>query len=137
MAEKELQRKYMQLQVLRQQMATMLEEKVLLDEKINEVSMTIDALKKLGGVKDGEEMWSSLGSGAFVRADIKDTEKVIVGIGAGAFAKKTAADAAETLQARLEELKQLDSQFTAEINKVNRQVLMLEPEIEKAAHAKQ
>ncbi|MBI5061290.1 MAG: prefoldin subunit alpha [Candidatus Aenigmarchaeota archaeon] len=130
---KELQRKYLQLQILRQQMTAMLEEKAVVEERINELSSTIDSLKKLHSIKTSEEMWSSLGSGSFVRAEIKDTEKVVIGIGAGIFAKKSAGDAAETLEGRLKELNTVNDEIMAELNKINIQLLALEPEVEKLA----
>ncbi|MBI4174367.1 MAG: hypothetical protein HY517_01880, partial [Candidatus Aenigmarchaeota archaeon] len=61
--EQEMQEKYIELQILKQQIGSYVEQKQALDEKENEISTTIEALKALPKIKRGEEMWSNLGSG--------------------------------------------------------------------------
>ncbi|MBI3190670.1 prefoldin subunit alpha, partial [archaeon] len=102
--ERELQAKYFQYQIMKQQMTAYMEEKAVIDERINELSMTIDALHKIDDVKNGNEMWSSLGSGAFVRSDIKDVQKAMISLGAGVVVKETKERCIEILQSRLEEI---------------------------------
>ncbi len=130
---KELEKKYIQLQMLKQQLSAFVEEKNLLNEKVSELVVTIDALNKLGNIKQGDEMWSSLGSSAFVRSDIKDIEKVLIGIGAGIVVKEEKGKAAEILHGRLSELSKLDSEMMAEINKLGSMIAELEPEVQKLA----
>lgn len=129
----QLQRKYIQLQSLRQQLSALLEEKILLDSRVNEITTTIDAVKKLHEVKKGEEIFTSLGSGTFVRADIKDIDNLIVNIGAGVFVKKGVDETIEILQSRLDELMKIDTELVEEINKFNQQIQKIEPEIQKLA----
>ena len=124
---KELEKKYIQLQMLRQQFNAFVEEKNLLNEKVSELVVTIDALSKLGSIKQGDEIWSSLGSGAFVRSDIKDIEKVLIGIGAGIIVKEEKNNALEILHNRLSELSGIDSEMVAEINKLGRIITHLSP----------
>ena|SRR3989338_537005 len=130
---KELEKKYIQLQMLRQQFNAFVEEKNLLNEKVSELVVTIDALSKLGSIKQGDEIWSSLGSGAFVRSDIKDIEKVLIGIGAGIIVKEEKNNALEILHNRLSELSGIDSEMVAEINKLGSMIAELEPEVQKLA----
>ncbi len=59
----ELQAKYIQYQLIKQQLSAFIEKKTAVDEQMNEFNSTIDALHKLDNVKNGEEIWSSLGSG--------------------------------------------------------------------------
>jgi len=77
---------------------------MLVDEKVSEIVVTIDALKNLGKVKKGEEIWSGLGSGSFVRSDIKDIDKVLISVGAGVLIKEERNKAVDILQRRLDEL---------------------------------
>ncbi len=132
--EKELQTKYIQYQLLRQQLTAFSEEKALIDEKINELNATIDALHKLEDAKKGGEIWSPLGSGSFVRSDIKDVEKVMIAIGAGAVVRETRERAIEIFQGRLEELNKLQSDILRELEIIARTVQRLEPELEMLAH---
>src|SRR3989344_5516553 len=88
--QQELQEKYMQFQILRQHLAAMLEERVLIETKLNELQLTVESLKKLPEITKGEEIWTTLGSGTFIQSDIKDVSHVIVDAGAGIYLKKAA-----------------------------------------------
>jgi prefoldin alpha subunit len=131
MDEKLLQRKYIQLQLLRQQLNALLEEKRLINEQVAELMVTINALQKLEYMKGGDEIWSTLGSNVFIRSDIKDTEKVFVGVGAGTVIKDTRENAIKILESRLNELNNVDKEVVTEINKFSEQINRLEPEFQK------
>ncbi|MCX6819599.1 MAG: prefoldin subunit alpha [Candidatus Aenigmarchaeota archaeon] len=135
--EKELQRKYLQLQLMKQQMNALLEEKIMLNERITELVSTIDAVKKLEHVRKGQEIWSPLGSAAFLDSDVKDTSKILIGVGAGVILKKTREDAIAILQSRLDEIDAIDKELITEINKYNNQLSVLEPEVQRLAEAEQ
>ena len=135
--EKELQRKYLQLQLMKQQMNALLEEKAVLDEKMSELAITINAMEKLKNVKKEQEIWSPLGSAAFVESGINDTDKVLIGIGAGVILKKKREEAMVIIQGRLDELNKIDKEIMTEINKFNDQVARLEPEVQKLAQQEQ
>lgn|SRR3989338_556993 len=130
--DQELQKKYMQLQIIKQQFSALVEEKNSVTEKLTEISTTIDAMKKLPSVKIGEEMWSSIGSGAFVRSDIKDTENVFVAAGAGVVIKETREKGIQILTGRMNELEKIDTQLAEEINKFGEAAARLEQELQHA-----
>lgn len=131
---RELQAKYFQYQILKQQMAAYLEEKTIIDERINELNMTIDALHKMDDVKNNQEMWSSLGSGAFVRSDIKDVQKVMISLGAGIVSKETKERCIEILQSRLEEITKIEHDMMTDLTNISQAIQKLEPELELLAH---
>ncbi len=128
--EKEIQKKYIQSQLLRHQLNAMMEQKTLVDERLHELAVSMDAIQKLDELKKGEEMWSGIGSGAFVRSDIKDTDSVLISVGAGVIARKSRNRASEILQERIDEMKKLNMQIMEEATNYARQVEQLESEIE-------
>lgn len=130
--DRELQKKYLLLQVARQQLSALVEEKQTLNERAAELITTISALKKLTDVKKGEEIWSSLGSGAFARSDIKDTSNVLVAAGAGVVIKETRERGIEILSARLAELQKVDTELVNEITRLSGQAGQLEKELQHA-----
>src|SRR3989338_9302754 len=133
----ELQEKYLELQVLKQQISNYVEQKQAVDEKIAELNASIAALKALPNVKKGEEMWSSLGSGTFVRSDIKDVEKVLVAIGAGIVTKETLPKAIEILESRAKELNNISEEIVKQANSLVERINELEPQFEKLAEEQQ
>ena len=131
--EKEIQRKYLQLQLTKQQLTALIQEKNAIDERVAEMTVTINALNGFGAVKPGNEMWSPLGSGAFVISGIKDTENVLVSVGAGVVVKETKERAIELLNSRLEEIMKFDKEIVTEINRFSGQMEKIEEEMQKLA----
>ena len=128
-----MQEKYIELQILKQQISSYVEQKQAIDEKEGEMNATIEALKSLPAVKKGEEIWSSLGSGTFVRSDIKDVEKVLVAVGAGVVAKETLPRAIEILELRVKEFSEISQGIVSQANSLVERINKLEPELEKLA----
>ena len=130
---KDFQKKYMQYQIARQYITALAEEKAALEAKLAELSMTINSMQQLKGIKKGEEMWSMMGSDVFVTSDIKDISTAIIGVGAGIYVKKPVDEAVKTLNARHTELAEVNKQLRMEIKVLNAQLIRLEPEIEAMA----
>ena len=131
--EKELQRKYLQMQLYKHQLNAYIEEKNKIDARVEEFKMTIGALEQLDKMKKGDEIWSPLGSNAFVMSDIKDTKNVLINVGAGVVIKSTKEHSIEILQSRLDELNEVNKSLTAEIVKYSEEVGKLEPEVQRLA----
>lgn len=129
----ELQTKYIQMQLLRQQFKEMAEQRNALIERVGELQTTIDALEKLDSVKTGSEMWSSIGSSAFVRSDIKDIDSVLIGVGAGVVVRKTRTQAASVLGKRMDDLRAVDNELLEEIAKFAQAIEVVEQQVEKLA----
>jgi len=131
--EHEMQTKYIQLQVMKQQLTSLVENKQAVDAKSAELMVTIDALHSLEDVEKGKEMWSSLGSNVFVMSDIKDTEKVLVAIGAGVVAREKKERAIEIMQGRLDDIEKLSKEIVDEASRIASQMQETEKELEKLA----
>lgn len=128
--EREIQKKYVTAQLLKQQINAMVEEKSNIDEKLSELAVSAQALESLSELPKGGEMWSSLGGGAFVRSDIKDTENVMVGIGAGIVAKKSRKRASEILKERFEELRKLQLHLMEQVTDYAQRIEDLESDLQ-------
>ncbi len=113
--EHDAQRKYIQLQLIKQQVQTYAEEKKIIDEKTQEIYQTIETLKKIADVKNNTEMWTPLGSGAFGRALLKDSENVLIAIGAGAALVEKREAAIELLEERKKELENVSTDVMGQI----------------------
>lgn len=133
----EIQRKYIQVQMLRQYLTAMAEEKAKVDEKTNEATLTAIAMRKLKEQPKGQEMWSAFGSDVFVMSDIKDREKVIVGIGAGVFVKKDVDEAVATIEHRKGELEKIGTSLAEEALRLQAELMRLEPELQALAEKAQ
>jgi prefoldin alpha subunit len=131
--EKELQRIYLQLQIMKKQLNDMMEKKLMVEQKINEIMNTINSVNHIRKTKKGEEVWVSLGSTLHVKTRIEDTENVAIGIGAGIVAKKTIDEAFEILEKRLNELVDINNQISDEVNQYSGQIEEMEKKFQEMA----
>ena len=129
--EREVQKKYIMLQMLKQQLNALAEQKNMINERIAELAVSIDALKKLKDVKEGQNIMTTLGSNVFVSADIQDIDKVLVNIGNGILARKSREDAINFLELRMTEIGDIDKELTSEINRYVEEIQRLEPELQR------
>lgn len=111
------------VEVLRRQIS-------LLVSSISELSMTVEAIKTIKGLKPGTEIMVPLGSDSFVTAKLALTEKVITGLGAEVAAQRSATDAIVVLQDRRAELEQALSRTREELGKLSERIETLRPEAE-------
>jgi len=128
--EQEMQKKYVQLHMFREQFKAMAEERSVLENRLSELQFTMDTLQKLDGVKSGEEIWSTIGSGAFLHNTMKDTESVLITVGSGVVVRKTRKEALETLQSRMDELKSVGGQMDTELQKYALQIQRIETQLQ-------
>lgn len=131
MVKHDLQEKYIEMQLLKQQINALVEQKQQLDERLFELKTTIDALNKMDTIKKGEEIWSQIGSGTFVKSDIKDTENVLVAVGAGVVISEKRPKAITILEHRAKELETLTNEIVTQANDYLVRASHLEPELEK------
>jgi len=131
--EQDLQKKYMELQMLKQHINTIAQQKQMIDERLNELGVTIEAMKSMSGIKKGEEIWSPLGSGAFIKSDIKDISSVLVAVGAGVVVQESIPKATEILESRLKDIEAVSQDVMQQAQAYMERINKLEPEVEKLA----
>lgn len=135
--EKELQQKYFHAQLLKQQASALMEEKQLIDARINEVGITTEAIKKIGDMKKSDVMWSPIGSGAFMVSSANDTENVLISVGAGVIIKTPRSHALGIVESRMKDLQHADLQVTGELNKFFQQISSIEHEMQEMVEVEQ
>ena len=132
--EKELQKKYLYGQILKQQATALVEEKQAIEARLGEVAMTKEAINRIGLSTKGDLMWSPMGSGAFMISNVADTKNVLVNVGAGVLVKTNHDNALLILEGRMKELQEADANITAELNKFAQQLGALESEMQQMVH---
>lgn len=129
--EHEAQMKYLQLQLIKQQLMTFMEEKKIIDEKAEEIKQTIQTLNSMNGVAKNSQMWTPLGSGTFAKSEIKDTEKVLIGVGAGAAVLQERGSAARVLEDRKKDLEKLSTEIISNVYQLSEKAESIENDLNK------
>ncbi|MBI2583155.1 MAG: prefoldin subunit alpha [Candidatus Aenigmarchaeota archaeon] len=131
--QKGLQKKYLQLQLLKQYVTAMIEEKGKIETKIAESAVTMHAAESISNVQKGEEFWAPLGSDAYMLSDIVDVKNLLLNVGANVYVQKTIEEANELLQKRRKEYEEVNEKMGAEIAEMVRQIELLERQVQEMA----
>ncbi len=104
--EKNIEEKYMQLQLLQQQVEQITDyvEKLQVHQK--ELEASIEALTELQKVKVNTEILAPIANGIFMKAELKDNQTLVVNIGADVTAEKSVSDVLKLLREQSEKIKE-------------------------------
>ena len=103
----------------------------LLGASLSELSMTLEVIKTVKGLKPGTDILVPMGSDSFITAKLATTEKVITGLGADVAAERSSEDALKVLEARRTELEQALDRAREELGKLGERMEALRPEAER------
>ena len=113
----EIQQKYIELQILNQQIKKIQEQFMILQQQLAELINLETALLETKDVKKDSEVFSSLGSGIFVNSKLTDPENVIVNVGAGVLVKKTLDEALHLVKTQITNINQSQEAVKEELTK--------------------
>lgn len=103
----------------------------LLSASLSELSMTLEAIKTMKGLKPGTDIFVPMGSDSYITAKLGTTEKVITGLGANVAAERSAEDAMKVLGERRAELERALGQAREELGRLGGRIETLRPEAER------
>ncbi len=102
--EKDLQQKYLELQMLSAQIKQLQKAAALLDEQAQEIAIVTEGLDELKKVGKGNEILVPISSGIFAKGELKESSELIVSVGSNVAVAKTSEDTKKLLQERFVEI---------------------------------
>ncbi len=129
----ELQKKYLQYQILKQQITGMLQERSSIEEKAAEIKVALETLKSLNASSAGKSLWSPVGAGMFAKASLEDAGSFMVSIGANVIVEETREKAITLLTEREEEAAKLAGEMDVLVAHYMKEIESLEEELQKLA----
>src|SRR3989344_3258591 len=135
--QKELQKRYLELQLLDQQIKQIQKNIELIENQMAELESMSISLEELSSVKPGTEIFVPVAGGVFVKAELKDNKDLVINVGAGTAVKKSitqtkgmiANQINDIASARDELLMQLH-QFVSKAQKIQQDLIKLQEEKE-------
>lgn len=128
--QKEVEEKYMILQLIAGQLQEMQKQLESLEAKSGEIVGLKNSLSKLSCAKVNSKSYASLGLGTFVESEIKNTSNVLVNVGAGVLVKKTTTEADELASMQLAQMDDVAQRLTQNIAAMTARAQELESEIQ-------
>lgn len=128
---KEIQEKYIMLELLRRQIDQVQEQMTNTQSKILELTNSIDSLDELKEYKKGTEVLVPLGANSFAKAKLLGVEKLWMDVGAGVMIEKKLEKSKETIRDQIKILEQVGQKLGERLKNLNLQVRKLQMELSK------
>jgi len=134
--QKELQKMYLELQLLDEQMKQVQKQAIALDEQLIELNNTLQALDDFNKTEIGTNILVSLSPGIFTSAELKNNKELFVNVGNNIIVKKNVAETKELLKKRLDAMNKYRDTVLVELQKMNAKAVNIEQEINKKIQSK-
>jgi len=99
-----LQQKFLELQILEQQIKEVYQQQQILNNKLQELTKLEESLSDLEQSKENKNLFAQIGPRVFLKTELKDSKHVFVDIGANIITEKTIPEAKKLISSQLEEL---------------------------------
>lgn len=126
--EKELQRKYIEFQLLNQHIKKIDQQLAELGQQLTGLLILKDGLGDLKKTTS-KDLFVSLGPGVFLEATLKDTERVLVNVGSNILVKKLAENTKEMISGQIDEMRELIQKIEQEMETEKTQLEALQKEL--------
>ncbi len=131
MSNEDLQEKYMQLQIIEQQMKQIQKQIQLIESQMNELVTAHQALDDLKKTKQGTKMLVPISNGIFAKAEIKDNMELIVNVGANITVNKDIESTKSLVAKQINEIKGVQEKMMLDLQKLSINGTSLEKELHK------
>ena len=98
MDEKQVQQKYLEFQIIEQQMKEYQQELMTLQAQSNELTNLEESLKEIEKSKDKNEILTALSPGIFIKTELKNSKEVLMNVGSNVVVPKTIAETIEIVK---------------------------------------
>ncbi|HLC47352.1 MAG TPA: hypothetical protein VJI75_06525 [Candidatus Nanoarchaeia archaeon] len=127
----DLQRKMMEFQMLRKQVAQAQNTLQAIDGQVGELEKNSESISAIREVKQGTEIMASIVPGVMVPATIGETSSLLLTTGAGTVVKKSVQETIGIIAEQIKELGAYREVLSQQLDGLMEQAQMLEHEIER------
>ena len=128
--EEQIQQKYMQFQMMQQQLEQISQHLELLNQQNSELDISINAVQELSKIKVDNELLAPIADGIFLKGELKDNQKLIVNVGMNTTVEKSIPEVVKLLEQQKEELSQRMVEADAMMQEMSMQAMKLYQEVE-------
>ncbi len=114
--QQELQERYIELQLIDQQIKQFQQQLQTFDSKLQELVVTHEALKSLNDTKSGTKILVPVSSGIFVDAELKDVKQLKLNIGADVSVVKSLPETQKLVDEQIDEIQKYRDQTSLQLN---------------------
>ena len=129
--EEELQQKYLQFQLLQQQLEQVNEHLQMLNQQNAELDISVNAVAELSQTEVNNEILAPIANGIFLKAKLTDNKKFIVNVGSDTTVEKTIPEVIKLLEEQKQQVYQQLVEADAIMQELTSQAQNIYQQIEK------
>ncbi len=130
MMEEKAKEIYLKMELIKQQLDKLQEQREAIFAKLSEISQTINYLKSLEGKETPKESFSYLAAGIYLKTSITDITKVLIHVGNRIFIEEEREKAIERLERRKAELENVLNRLDEEIDNLGKEFFNLSKQLD-------
>ena len=129
--QKELQQKYMEFQMVDQQVKQMQKQLQLVEAQMHELNNTQEYLDDLSKTKEGTDFLAPIASGIFVKGRLAENKELLINVGANVTVSKPVSEVKDMLKTQLNELEEVQQNTAVQFQALTQKAIKLQKELEK------
>ena len=126
-----MQQKYMELQMLDQQMKQVQKQVEAIERQAMELDDVQQSLDELGNSKQGADMFVPLTNGIFLKARLEDNKKLAVNVGSNTVVSKDIPSTKAMLAEQAMEMRKFQSELVEQFETMSERAVALQSELQK------
>ncbi len=131
--EQKLQEKYLELQLIDQQIKQLQQQLTYIEEQVVELRNISEAIEELKNIKENSKIFFTLSPGILIEGKITKKDEFVVNIGGGCVVKKTAVETKELIDNQVLQLENLIAKLQQDIVLMSSRGRQLQDEIAELA----
>jgi len=131
MDKEELQKKFMEYQMIEQKVGQMKEQLENAEEQSLQAAGTIENLQDLSQLKEDSEILVPVNNGMFAKATLKKSDRILLNVGTGIVVDKSFDEAVALVGKQQEEIRKVKEMLTRNIHLLQSKTQELEEELQK------
>jgi prefoldin alpha subunit len=121
-----LQEKYMQMQMMDQQVKQLQKYIQTFDQQLTEIRGLIGAIKEFSELKKGDTILAPIANGLFVKGKLEESKELLINVGGGVVVNKSIPDAIKLLESQEAEVASYRTETLSNITELLKQVESLQ-----------
>jgi prefoldin alpha subunit len=128
----ELQQKYMQFQMIQQQLEELNKALESVQEQKAELEISLNAVKEIEKAHPNSDFLAPLANGVFIKGKISETQKLVVNVGSNVTVERTPEEVTKLLEKQQDEILQQSVEIQALLTELNSQMMGLYKELQES-----
>lgn len=129
-AEKKMQQKYMEMQLLDHQMKQIQQQLQHVEQQVTEAEEVGKHLEELSKGKVGSKMLVPISSGIFISATLADNQQLAVNVGSNVIVKKSMPETKEMIGNQVIDMRKMQEELAKQFEKIAHRAGELEQELQ-------